>query len=301
MSGNASLFSEIEESNGGSVTFGDNDKGKIIGVGKIGVSPNAVSPVYLVKGLKHNLLSISQLCDKGLLVKFTQKECSVIDSVTQEIRFSCQRSGNIYTVRLLNSSINLSCLKAAIHDDSWLWHRRLGHISMRTIKKLASKDLVRGLPKCAFSKDRLCDACVKGKQVRSSFKPIKSVSTSRVLELLHMDLCGKIPVKSLGEKSYILVIIDDYSRYTWVCFIKKKKDAFGEFSRIYRQIQVETQTQIQKIRSDHGREFDYSEYANYCDEHGIHHNFSAPKTPQQNGVVERKNRTVEDIARTMLI
>src|SRR4029078_34359 len=103
MSGNASLFSEIEETNGESVTFGDKGKGKIIGVGKIGVSPNAVSPVYLVKGLKHNLLSIAKLCDKGLYVNLTQKECLVIDSVTQEIRFSGQRSSNIYTVRLLNS------------------------------------------------------------------------------------------------------------------------------------------------------------------------------------------------------
>src|SRR4029078_55748 len=128
MSGNASLFSEIEETNGGCVTFGDNGKGKIIGVGKIGVSLNAVSPVYLVKGLKHNLLSISQLCDKGLLVKFTQKGCLVVDSATQEIKFSGQRSGNTYTVRLLKSGINLSCVKVAIHDHSWLWHRRLGHI-----------------------------------------------------------------------------------------------------------------------------------------------------------------------------
>ena len=87
---------------------------------------------------------------------------------------------------------------------------------MHTIRKLAKQELVRGLPKYNFENDHLCDACAKGKQVRSSFKPKNSISTSRPLELLHMDLCGPIPVQSLGRSKYILVIVDDFSLFTWV-------------------------------------------------------------------------------------
>lgn len=301
MSGNPSLFSELKREFHGTVTFGDKSKGKIIGVGKIGKnSQNLLDHVYLVDGLKYNLLSISQLCDKGNRVSFESTQCQVEDIKTGKINLQGPRIKNVYGINLDDiPSQNLSCLKTS-HDDIWLWHRRLGHASMHSINKLVKHELVRGLPPCNFEKDHICDACTKGKQTRSSFKSKNCISTSRPLELLHMDLCGPISIESLKGSKYILVIIDDFSRFTWVSFLREKNEAFKEFAKLCKQIQVFKNSQIVAIRSDHGREFDQKDFYEFCANHGISHNFSAPRTPQQNGVVERKNRTLEDMARTMI-
>ena len=106
---------------------------------------------------------------------------------------------------------DLTCLSAQ-NENADLWHRRLGHVSSSLLNKLISKDLVRGLPKLKFAENKICEACVKGKQIRSSFKPKRQITSSRTLELLHMDLCGPLKVQSRNGKKYILVIVDDYSR-----------------------------------------------------------------------------------------
>ena len=171
---------------------------------------------------------------------------------------------------------------------------------MHHLNKLISKDLVIGLPKLKFEKDRLCDACQKGKQVKSSFKSKNVISTSKPLELLHLDLFGPSRIKSFGGNYYGLVIVDDYSRYTWTFFLTMKSEAFKVFRKFAKQIQNEKDLRIKVLRSDHGGEFQNEKFENYCEENGILHNFSAPRTPQQNGVVERKNRSLEELARTML-
>ena len=115
-----------------------------------------------------------------------------------------------------------------------------------------------------------------------------------------MDLFGPLRTTSLGGKSYAFVIVDDFSRYTWVLFLAHKTDVFHEFSKLCRKIQNEKGFTISCIRSDHGREFENVEFEGFCDEQGIEHTFSTPRTPQQNGVVERKNRTLQEMARTIL-
>src|SRR5687768_11835327 len=167
--------------------------------------------------------------------------------------------------------------------------------------ELVSKYLVKGLPTLDYKHNPSSDACIRGKQVRSSFKPKKMVSTSRPCELLHIDLCGPMRVRSIRGKSYILVTVDDYSRFTWVDFLKDKSEALKPFSRRCKEMQTQLNLLIVSIRSDHGREFDQLGFDSFCEKYGITHNFSAPRTPQQNGVVERKNRTLEEMARTMLI
>jgi len=181
MSGNASLFSEIKKKKYGSVTFADNKVGKIIGIGRIGKDPSkSLKNVYLVEGLRFNLLSISQLCDKGNNVIFNSSHCIIQNMHDTNTMLYRPRIDNVYAINLNVVSPNkLSCLKASL-DDTWLWHRRLGHISTHTIEKLAKHDSVHGLPSYKFEKDRICDAYVKGKQVRSSFKP-KSVLAQLVL------------------------------------------------------------------------------------------------------------------------
>jgi transposase InsO family protein len=171
---------------------------------------------------------------------------------------------------------------------------------MDHLNKLNRKELVIGLPKIHFEKNKLCDACQKGKQVKASFKSKNIISTNRPLQLLHMDLFGPSRTKSFGGNYYALVIVDDYSRYTWTLFISHKNDAFVAFRKLAKIIQNQKGLTIASIRSDHGGEFQNEAFENFCNENGIEHTFSSPRTPQQNGVVERKNRSLEELARTML-
>ena len=127
------------------------------------------------------------------------------------------------------------------------------------------------------------------------------VSTTKPLEMLHVDLCGPMCVITRGCKRYILVIVDDYSRYTWTQFLATKDETYEVFEIFVRLVQKKLNTEVINIRSDHGSEYENSQFLCFCTTNGIDHNFSAPRTPQQNGVVERKNRTLEDNARTMLI
>ncbi|XP_070040269.1 uncharacterized protein [Nicotiana tomentosiformis] len=183
------------------MTGSNGKKGYILGVGRIGKSlSHSIKNVYYVNGLRYNLLSVSQSCDKGNKVEFVSQVCTVTNIVTGEVVLVAKRYKNIYVAdfeSLQNGDLN--CL-SAINDDAELWHRRLGHASFTLLNKLVRKDLVRGLPKSSFKNHKVCDACVKGKQVRSSFKPKREVSTSKSLDLLHMDLCGPVRVESRGGK-----------------------------------------------------------------------------------------------------
>ena len=115
---------------------------------------------------------------------------------------------------------------SVLNDDAWLWHRRLGYASIKLITQISSKELVRGIPYIKFIKDNVCDACQLGKQIKSSFKSKNQISTSRPLQLIHMDLFGPISISSLGDRKYAFVIVDDYSRYTWTYFFKHKNEYF---------------------------------------------------------------------------
>ncbi|GJV03265.1 retrovirus-related pol polyprotein from transposon TNT 1-94 [Tanacetum coccineum] len=189
---------------------------------------------------------------------------------------------------------------ATIDENSTLWHRRLGHTNMHLIQSLASKELVRNLPKLKFDQ-HFCDAFKMGKQAHASHKAKNIVSTTRCLELLHIDLFCPSAVRSYGENRYTLVIVDDYSRYTWTRFLKDKTEVFDQFKIFSKKIQNQLGCSIVLIRTDHGKEFNNEvQFGEFCNANGITHNFSAPRTPQSNDVVERKNRTLQEMSRTML-
>ena len=131
---------------------------------------------------------------------------------------------------------------------------------MTTINKLISKDLVRGLPTKSFRDNQVCGTWIQGKQVRSSFKPKSTVSTTKPLELLHMDLCGPMRVQSRGGKRYVFVIVDDYSRFTWTLFLATKDETFTMFEIFTKLVQKKFNKEIISIRSDHGLEFENSQF-----------------------------------------
>ena len=151
---------------------------------------------------------------------------------------------------------------------------------MDLMSKLIKKNLVKGLPKVNYERNRLCDAYQLGKQTRNTFKPKNIVSTTRPLELLHMDLFGPTRTASLGGRRYGLVIVDDYSRFTWVMFLTHKDETFELFQKFTKKVFTEKNSNIISIRSDHGTEFKNSLFEKFYSEHGINHNFLAPRTPQ---------------------
>ena len=163
------------------------------------------------------------------------------------------------------------------------------HIHMHHLNRIASKELVVGLPKLKFERNKLCVACQKGIQTKSTFKPLNVISTSKPLELLHMDLFGPSRTMSLRGNYYGLVSVDDYSRFTWTFFIATKDETYHVLKRFVKVVQNEKDCSISSIKSNNGREFQNEKFDRFCSKLGIKHNFSAPRTPQQNRVVERKN------------
>jgi transposase InsO family protein len=171
---------------------------------------------------------------------------------------------------------------------------------MRQLNQLSKHDLVRGLKDVKFEKNKLCSSCQAGKQVTNTHPYKSQMSNHRPLELLHMDLFGPTSFMSIGGNSYCLVIMDDYSRFTWVYFLRDKSNVFETFKSFAILAQNQFDFDINKVRSDNGSEFKNARIDEYCDNKGIKHEFSYKYTSKQNGIVERKNRTLVDMARFML-
>ncbi|GJR21701.1 retrovirus-related pol polyprotein from transposon TNT 1-94 [Tanacetum coccineum] len=243
------------------------------------------------------LVAQGQICDNKCRVTFSEHD-SEITKDGKVIGRGIRKKG-LYVIKLGNKPKDKICL-ATIDENSTLWHRRLGYVNMRLIQSLASKELVRNLLKLKFDQ-HFCNACKIGKQAHASYKAKNIVSTTRCLEILHMDLFGPSSVRSYGGNRYILVIVDDYSRYTWTRFLKDKTEAFDQFKIFSKKIQNQLGCIIVSIRTDHGREFDNEvHFGEFCNANGITHNFSGPRTPQSNSMVKRKNRTLQEMSRTML-
>nr|GFA71987.1 integrase, catalytic region, zinc finger, CCHC-type, peptidase aspartic, catalytic [Tanacetum cinerariifolium] len=207
------------------IRFGNDHFGAIMGYGDYVVSESVISRVYYVKGLGHNLFSVGQFCDSDLEVTFRKHSCYVRDTDGVDlIKGSC--GSNLYTISvedMMKSSL-ICLLSKASKNKSWLWHRRLNHLNFDTINDLARKDLVRGLPRLKFKKYHLCSACQIGKSKKHTHKPKAENTNLEVLNTLHMNLCGPMRVQTINGKKYILVIVDDYSRFTCVKFLRSKDE-----------------------------------------------------------------------------
>ncbi|KAL8097244.1 hypothetical protein AgCh_030390 [Apium graveolens] len=226
---------------GGRVTIGDSKTLQILGKGKIGNKHISIDKVQYVKGLKYNLLSISQLYDDGHKVDFGIEKC-IITIGTNKVPLVARREGNIY---ILDFELQkTACCLATLDTDPYVWHRRLGHAHMDLLNKLSKKKLVRGLPKIKYVKSEVCLACQLVKKIRSTPKAKKMVSTSKPLELLHLDLFGPEAYKSIGGKQYGFVIVDDYSRVTWVLFLRTKDAAFIEFEKLIKLLENKLNTKL---------------------------------------------------------
>ncbi|GJY31267.1 retrovirus-related pol polyprotein from transposon TNT 1-94 [Tanacetum coccineum] len=298
----SSSLDECRSSKLFSVKFGNDHVAKILGYGDYQIGNVTISRVYYVEGLGHNLFSVGQFCDSNLEVAFRQHTCFIRNLEGVDL-LTGSRGNNLYTLSLgdMMASSPICLLSKASKTKSWLWHRRLSHLNFGAINHLARHGLVRGLPKLKFEKDHLCSACAMGKSKKKPHKPKSEDTNQEKLYLLHMDLCGPMRVASVNGKKYILVIVDDYSRFTWVKFLRSKDEAPDFIIKFLKMIQVRLKVPVRRIRTDNGTEFVNQTLREYYEKIGISHETSVARSPQQNGVVERRNRTLIEAARTMLI
>ncbi|GJZ57560.1 putative ribonuclease H-like domain-containing protein [Tanacetum coccineum] len=282
MTRNKCYLNEYEDYDGGFVSFGDG-KGIISRKRKIKTGTLDFDNMYFCKELKYNLFSL--LDESQVLLRVPRKD-------------------NIYSVDLKSvvPTKGLTYLFAkAIINESNLWHIRLGHINFKNMNKLVRGNLVRGLPSKIFENDHSCVACQKGKQHKASCKAKLVNSISKPLHMLHMDLFGPTNVKSLMKKSYCLVVTNDFTRFSWVFFFATKDETSGIFKTFITEIENQLDYKVKVIRSNNGTEFKNSIMNQFCEMKGIKREFSVARTPQQNGVAERRNRTLIEAARTMLV
>ncbi|GJX37578.1 retrovirus-related pol polyprotein from transposon TNT 1-94 [Tanacetum coccineum] len=281
--------------------FGNDQFAPILGYGDLVQGNMTIKRVYYVKGLNHNLFLVGQFCDADLEVAFQKSTCFVRDLQGNDL-LTDNRGTDLYTISLQETSSSTPiCLMAkASPTQAWLWHRRLSHLNFDYINLLSKKDVVIGLPKLKYVKDQLCSSCEVSKAKQSSFKSKTIPSSKGRLNLLHIDLCGLMRVASINGKKYIMVIVDDYSRYTWTLFLCSKDETPEVLKDFLMMIQRNLQAPVISVHTDRGTEFLNNTLNAFFKEEGIKHQTSTPQTPEQNGVVERRNRTLVEAARTML-
>nr|GEU29247.1 hypothetical protein [Tanacetum cinerariifolium] len=275
MTGDRSLLMNFVKKFIGTVRFENDHFGAIMGYGDYVIGDSVISRVYYVEGLGHNLFFVGQFCDSGLEVAFRKHSCYVRDTNGVEL-IKGSRGSNLYTISVedMMKSSPICLLSKASKNKSWLWHRRLNHLNF---------------------------ACQLGKSKKHTHKPKTENTNLEDLNTLHMDLCGPMRVQTINGKTYILVIVDDYSRFTWVKFLRSKDETPEVVIKFIQQIQVGLNKTVRYVRTDNGTEFVNHTLTEYYERIGIFHQKTAPRTPQQNSVVERQNCTLVEAARTMLI
>nr|GEW69343.1 putative ribonuclease H-like domain-containing protein [Tanacetum cinerariifolium] len=307
MIGNISYLSEYEPYDGGYVSFGHGG-GKITSKCIIKTGKVEFENVHFVKELKYNLFSVSQIYDNKNSILFTDFECIVLGKDFKlkddtNVLLRSPRQHNMYSIDLNNivPHKNLTCLviKASI-DESMLWHRRLGQLNFKTMNKLVRNNLVKGLPSKCFENDHTCVACLKEKQHKAFCKTKLVNYVSKPLHTFHMDLFGPTSVSSLNHKWYCLVMTNDFSRFTWTFFIRTKDETSSILRNFITKIENLKDPKVKIIRCDNGGEFKNKEMNEFCTKKGIRREFNNARTPQQNGVAERRNRTLIEATRTML-
>ncbi|GJY48069.1 retrovirus-related pol polyprotein from transposon TNT 1-94 [Tanacetum coccineum] len=280
MTRNIAYLSDFKEFDGGYVTFGRGAHGgRISGKGTLKTDSLDFEDVYFVNELKFNLFSISQTCDKKNYVLFTNSECLVLSPNFKlpdetQILLKIPTKDNMYSFDMKNivPKESLTCLD----------------------------NLVRGLPIKHFENDQTCVACLKRKQHRASCKSKVLNLITKPLFMLHMDLFGPNFVSSLMHKKYFLVVTDDYSKFTWVFFLASKDETGEILKNFIKEIENLVDKKVKIIKSNNGTEFKNKVMDDFCREKGIKREYNVAKTRQQNGVVERRNRTLIEATRTML-
>ncbi|KAL4348199.1 hypothetical protein GQ457_17G003570 [Hibiscus cannabinus] len=302
MCGRKEWFVELDEKVRGRVIFGDDSHAEVKGKGKVMITQKNgekkfITDVYYVPAMKSNIISLGQLLEKGYEVQMKNRSLSLKNKNGELVVQVDMTRNRLFTIDIESGEVK--CMKTAIKDDSWLWHLRYGHLGFSGMKLLLKAKMVNGLPEIN-PPNQLCEACIKGKQHIQSFEVGKSWRARRPLEIIHTDIAGPFDIPSLGGNRYYLTFIDDYSRKCWVYVLKEKSEALAKFKEFKAVAEKQSGQFVKILRSDRGSEYTKNLLEDFCKEHGIIHQLTVRYTPQQNGVAERKNRTILDMERSMV-
>jgi hypothetical protein len=233
MTGDRDKFLTLRKERDGSISFGNDDSSKIIGKGtiRIGNKNEKAENVLLVEDMKHNLLSVSQMCEQGHKITFDSQKCEIRKEGSGKLVATAARtSSNIYVL----SEIGYENCCLGKEDESWLWHRRMGHMHFDNLVKISKREAVREMLQITKPTNSLCKHCQQGKETMTKFKS-KEYSKTKPLEIVHIDLVGPTATKVLKGERHFMLLVDDYTRMTTVCFLKNKSEAFENF-KIYKEM-----------------------------------------------------------------
>ena len=289
------------------VNLGDNRKVLAFGKGSchivcdLGLRTQRIvlNDVLYLPDLKKNLLSVRAMTAKDASVEFAGGECKITRN--GKLLAIGQLLGKLYFLKLVGG-IHVNLTKNSISEKQ-LWHYRLGHLCMENVKKLSKESMVKGMKpmnhddECSIQ----CESCIMGKQHRNSFpKASKSQIVDTCGSIIHSDVCGPMPVNSIGGSRYFVTFIDNFSKYTHIYFIKQKSEVLEKFKEFVTMIENITENHVKILRSDNGGEYTSKLFDAYLKEKGIIHQTTVPNNPAQNGTAERMNRTIMETARTMM-
>jgi len=234
---------------------------------------------------------MSKMADSGYT--FITGNKRMIAKMNDEVYFEAKRVDNLYLwsiseVSIINNINNVS-----------LWHQRSGHLNSNTLKKMQKENIVLGLDNEKISSVKPCNVCNTEKLTRKPF-PISTTKSDDLLELVHSDFCGPMEKESLGKSKYYVIFIDDYSRMKWVYFVHHKSEVINKFKIFKAQVENQLEKKIKTLRTDNGGEYFSKEFNKYLEVNGIIHQHTVPYTPEQNGVAERANRSIVEMARCLL-
>ncbi|KAJ0828650.1 putative RNA-directed DNA polymerase [Helianthus annuus] len=302
MTGEREAFAELNENVTGQVRFGDGSKVSIKGQGTLMFQCKngdqlLIRDAYFIPALTSNILSLGQMTEVGFDVWMHDEYLRVYDN-RRRLVMKIQRSSN----RLYKISLKIAkpvCLSIHLDDEAWLWHARMGHANFATLESLSRNDLVVGMPRISHP-NQICEGCLVAKQVSNPIPKEAQWRASMPLELIHADLCGPITPQTKGGNRYFMLLVDDFTRYMWVYLLETKDQAFQKFKWFKAEAEKEGKCKVKMLRTDRGGEFTSQAFNEFCRNEGIKRQLTAPYTPQQNGVVERRNRTVVEMTRSFL-
>ena len=290
------------------VCLGDNRVVQAFGKGNIWLDvktgneykPARLVDVLYVPDLAKNLFSVSAAAKRGYSIELHQSGCVILDKF-QKISGSGKLQNNLYVLDVNEKNVGFHDVNIASNEHpEELWHQRFGHLSKNNLRLLRDQKLVTGMDFHPAKESEFCEGCAHGKQKRASFPKGQATRASEIIEIVHSDVCGPMQENSLGGNRYFVTFIDDKSRFTAVYFMKTKDQVLEKFKEYEAMVTNMTEKKIKILRSDNGGEYTSKEFSNYLKEKGIQHQLSVPRTPQQNGVAERMNRTIQETARSMM-
>ncbi|WVZ61596.1 hypothetical protein U9M48_011448 [Paspalum notatum var. saurae] len=302
MTGERGFFSELDTGVHRTVRFGD---GSVVGIEGCGTvlfkcktgEHQALTGVYHIPCLTANIVSLEQLEGDGYKILMDCGSLKIWDAQRRLLAKVARAANNLYTLNLdIGKPV---CLAAQGSSAAWRWHARYGHLNFRGLRRLAERGMVRGLPQIDHV-DQVCDSCLAGKQRRLAFPSEAKNRAAHKLELVHGDLCGPVMPATPSNNKYFFLLVDDLSRYMWLILLGTKDQAATVFTAFQARAEAEAGRKLGTLRTDRGGEFMARTFVEHCEQEGIQRHFTAPYSPQQNGVVERRNQMVMGMARSMM-